>query len=233
MKTLRFGVAALVALVGCSQSTMPGTDAGGRTDARATLDADMDAGVGCCVIDAECDDGSFCNGEETCSSSALECCLPGTPPCPPGACDEAAGRCTSDAGVADAGPSRDATTSATVTITAFGSYGNCFPVPPDPIMASWHVTIAGATGSTAMLTSARLTITGSSTVVQMLTVDMPTIALTGGAGSGDQRKVAADVNPSDACGELCGGSTARIDLVFVIDGVPVTASATVPYECAV
>lgn len=230
MTIFRPGVLALLVLAGCSQST--GADAGPDAPDESGDGGTLDAPTGCCVVDAECDDGQFCNGREVCSGSALECCTPGTPPCPAGACDEAMDRCTSDGGGADAG-SRDATTAAVVTITDFVSYGNCFPVPPDPIMASWHVTVTGASGSTATLTSARLTITGSATVVQMLTVDMPVVALAGGAGSADQRKVMADMNPPDACGELCGGSTARIDLVFLIDGVTVMATASVPYECAV
>ncbi|RJP38613.1 MAG: hypothetical protein C4547_04350 [Phycisphaerales bacterium] len=43
-----------------------------------------------CVSDEECDDGAFCNGQETCDGCS---CLTGTPPCPEGACDEEADAC--------------------------------------------------------------------------------------------------------------------------------------------
>ncbi len=68
-------------------------------------------GVGCppvtpmpeCTADADCDDGLFCNGAETC---VAEACVAGTDPCDGGECDEendqcVAAGCTSDADCAD------------------------------------------------------------------------------------------------------------------------------------
>ena len=40
---------------------------------------------GPCTVDADCDDGIFCNGTETCVASV---CQPGTDPCAPLGCDE-------------------------------------------------------------------------------------------------------------------------------------------------
>ena len=51
-----------------------------------------------CTASAECDDGLFCTGEETC---ALDGCHPGSDPCPGAACDEANDECS--ACVADGG----------------------------------------------------------------------------------------------------------------------------------
>jgi hypothetical protein len=49
-----------------------------------------------CIVDADCDDGLFCNGQEWCN---LGHCMDGTPPCPPGTiCDEAAGICRTQGG---------------------------------------------------------------------------------------------------------------------------------------
>lgn len=136
-----------------------------------------------------------------------------------------------DAG-ADAASTDDAASAATVTISGLTLFGNCMPiVAPDPIRASWTATVAGATGATATLTSATLVITGTTTIVQNLTVDVPVIALTGGAGSSMQTKVLADMNPSMACGGTCG-SPAHLDLTFMIDGAPVMATADATYECA-
>jgi len=55
-----------------------------------------------CAVDADCDDGVWCNGAETCVAGA---CQPGTDPCAGGACDEAGQVCTSVCGdaVCDAG----------------------------------------------------------------------------------------------------------------------------------
>ena len=54
---------------------------------------------GGCKTDAECDDGAFCNGAETCNPQDGKC-VPGNPPCHSPHCDEAAdicGECTTDA----------------------------------------------------------------------------------------------------------------------------------------
>ncbi len=142
-----------------------------------------------------------------------------------------------DGGAVDAGPRDagrpDARTAAMVTLTDFVAFGNCMPiVSPDPVRASWTATVSGAAGATATLTSATLTLAGARTIIQRVTVDAPVIALRGGAGSAMQRKVASDMVPTAGCGELCGGTTATIDLVFVIDGADVPATARTAYECA-
>jgi len=72
-------------------------DAGGVMDAAVSL---MDGQVAC-ESDAECDDGLFCNGAETCADAV---CQAGAPPacddgiaCTVDACSESAGACTSAA----------------------------------------------------------------------------------------------------------------------------------------
>ena len=59
-----------------------------------------------CAVDADCDDGLYCNGTETCTSGA---CAPGVDPCGGGACDEATSACTSICGdgTCDAGETCD------------------------------------------------------------------------------------------------------------------------------
>ncbi len=65
-------------------------------------DGGMDAST-VCETAADCDDGVFCNGEETCSpgaaGAAANGCVIGSPPCDAtGSCDEAAGMCVEDCG---------------------------------------------------------------------------------------------------------------------------------------
>ena len=43
-----------------------------------------------CVTAADCDDGLFCNGDESCVGEA---CQPGTDPCEPLFCDEGGDTC--------------------------------------------------------------------------------------------------------------------------------------------
>ncbi|MBO6934931.1 MAG: putative metal-binding motif-containing protein [Deltaproteobacteria bacterium] len=57
----------------------------------AVVEPDADTG---CAADSDCDDGSFCNGDERCGADG---CEPGTAPCAAGAtCDEAGDRCEAD-----------------------------------------------------------------------------------------------------------------------------------------
>jgi hypothetical protein len=139
----------------------------------------------------------------------------------------------SDGGSSDGGGS-DATTEATVTISDFVAFANCKPiVPPDPIITSWTVDIAGAMGPTAMLTNAELTVSAGSDFTQTLTVDMPVVVLTAGAGSAMQRKVAGAPAPTMACSTLCtAGATSSLEAVFSVDGANVIATATGSFECA-
>jgi hypothetical protein len=119
-----------------------------------------------------------------------------------------------------------------IVLSDVGVYSNCMPiVAPDPIIAFWNVTITGAPGSAATLTSAKLTITGSSTVIQTLVVDEPVIALSGGAGSGMQRKTGADSNPSAGCGELCGGATYVLELTYEVGGASIDVTETGSFGC--
>ncbi len=60
-----------------------------------------------CASDVECNDGSYCNGDETCMvgdpNADVRGCLAGTPPCAAGStCDEATDSCTSECPDADA-----------------------------------------------------------------------------------------------------------------------------------
>ncbi len=76
----RFCILALLFSLACGDDD--GSDAG--------TDGGTDTTTGC-TESAECDDGMFCNGVETCDEGA---CAPGTSPCEM-ACDEAADRCVS------------------------------------------------------------------------------------------------------------------------------------------
>lgn len=57
-----------------------------------------------CTVDADCDDGLWCNGAETCSAGA---CQAGSDPCGGGACDEAQQICTSICGDGTCDPGED------------------------------------------------------------------------------------------------------------------------------
>ena len=129
--------------------------------------------------------------------------------------------------IADGGQAR-------VTLRSGGAYGNCMPiVSTDPIVATWTVDIAGARGTSAQLTKATVTVTGSSTIVQDFTVDNPTIALTNGAGSADQRKPINQRQPNTACDSMCsGGVTYRLDLAYAIDGQTIAVSKSGSFSCA-
>ncbi len=48
---------------------------------------------GACANDADCDDGVFCNGAETCDNPGTELCLAGADPCPGQLCDESGDVC--------------------------------------------------------------------------------------------------------------------------------------------
>lgn len=179
-----------------------GDDDGGPTDASMPADAPMvDSGMDATTTDAGGDDAG---GEDDAS--------------------------VADGGETDA-PPFDAS-GATATLSDVGVYANCMPiVAPDPIIAFWNVAISGAAGPTATLVSARLTITGASTVTQNLTVDMPVVALTAGSGSAMQRKVASDTNPSEACGELCSGATFVLELEYDTLGGRITARHEDMFGC--
>jgi hypothetical protein len=141
------------------------------------------------------------------------------------------GGASDDAGPSDAGTRVDASATE-IVLSEVAVYANCQPVvPPDPILAFWNVTITGAPGSAATLTEAKLTITGSSTVIQTLTVDEPVIALSGGAGSGMQRKTGADTNPGAACGELCGGASFTLELTYDVGGATIAVTETGSFGC--
>jgi hypothetical protein len=144
-----------------------------------------------------------------------------------------------DTGV-DAAPPSDAGTDAsmsmpTITITNLTVFGDCMPiVAPDPIHASWTATVDGASGTSATITNALLVIrpaTTGSDVMQTLTVDTPTIALSGGHGSAMQNKTGADANPPAGCTGVCGG-VAHLMVTFMIDGAPVFAFGDAMVGCA-
>lgn len=67
-----------------------------------------------CVNDAQCDDGVFCNGEETCSGNV---CVPGPAPCPADVCNEAASSCVSSQARLETGTVTVGTSYTTVPLT--------------------------------------------------------------------------------------------------------------------
>ncbi|HEY8430508.1 MAG TPA: hypothetical protein VIL20_19140 [Sandaracinaceae bacterium] len=146
-----------------------------------------------------------------------------------------------DAGLEDAGP-EDAGTDAAmpvdagpprIELTDLEVYANCAPIVPlDPIIVRWTVTITGAPASSATLTSAHLEITnGTDTVAQNLTVDMPTIPLSGGAGSGMQRKVGADANAPLVCALLCAGANFTLRLDYDVGGTTINVMESGAFAC--
>jgi hypothetical protein len=96
---------AVASLTACGEVTEdPGNDrADSGVAADAAPDATSDAALpGVCERDADCDDGIFCNGQETCAIPEGETrgsCVSGTPPCDDGiactidSCDEAQQAC--------------------------------------------------------------------------------------------------------------------------------------------
>lgn len=52
-----------------------------KIEVRRSDDDDDDSGEIACTINEDCNDGLYCNGEETCAN---EICVAGTPPCNPG-----------------------------------------------------------------------------------------------------------------------------------------------------
>jgi hypothetical protein len=140
-----------------------------------------------------------------------------------------------DAGALDAGPTIDASATS-ISLTGAAVYSNCMPsVPPDPILAFWTVHVSGAPGglTSVTLTDAKLTITPASgaPVNQTLTIDFPAVALTGGAGTQDQRKTGADVLPSGACSALCSGATFSLELTYDVAGTPFVVTETGAFGC--
>lgn len=139
-----------------------------------------------------------------------------------------------DAGAEDAGVPADAG-DLSITLTDVAVYGNCMPiVAPDPVLAFWTTNVAGAgAASSATLTDAKLTVTGSTTLVQSLTIDTPTVALSAGSGSQMQRKTGSDVTPSDACGSFCGSAAVSwtLELTFDVGGVTVPVTESGSFSC--
>ena len=134
-----------------------------------------------------------------------------------------------DGGATDAGPS------ASVTVRDVAVYSNCQPVigdpRTDPVLAFWTVDVRGASASSATLLDAKLTITGTGGGTQSLTVDVPTFALTGGAGTQEQRKAGADTTFEEACRALCTDATFSLELTFDVGGPPVVVVETDAFGC--
>jgi hypothetical protein len=129
-----------------------------------------------------------------------------------------------DGGV-DAGPPEDAATEAMITLSDVSVYANCMPiVAPDPIVAFWTVDVSGAeAGATVTLTAASLTVSGTPSFTQELTVDEPAVPLRGGAGSRMQRKTGADRDPPVACTALCDRDF-ELELAYAVNGARVVVS---------
>jgi alpha-tubulin suppressor-like RCC1 family protein len=86
-------IGALVALVAC-----------GDDDGTIDVDAGADTGTTACGTSADCDDGQFCNGAETCDPDASGAdargCVVGATPClATQSCDETANACTTECAV--------------------------------------------------------------------------------------------------------------------------------------
>ena len=213
------------AFAGCGDDdVVPGIDGGGGSDAAMRDSGALDAGA---VHDA---------GVGVDAGSSVDAGV-GTDA---GAATDAGGEVDAgtslDAGApTDAGPPRDAATSVVVTVTDFFAWSNCMPiVAPDPVRASWTVHVTGATGATATVTDAKLTIdAGVTPFMQSLTLASTAIALTGGAGSAMQSKMSGTPAPTGACSTLCSATASHLELTVEVDGVPYTVTADDGYSCPV
>ncbi len=212
-------ILALTVLPGCPSTTGVGDASDSAFDASADRVIPTDA---IDAIDIPASDASDAVVSDTPRDGSID--APGD--ATNDATSDGAGDAARDVPLADGGAAR-------VTIAMFGAFGNCMPiVPPDPINVSWTLSVSGAAGLTLTVTDATLTIRGSRTVTQTLTVMPPSFALTGGAGSAMQRKLTGTPTPMNVCGELCGGATATLDLT-VTDGVgSYRVSAMSPFMCA-
>ena len=122
---------------------------------------------------------------------------------------------------------------AQVTLRKVSAYGNCMPsIVADPIIVLWTVDITGATGASAQVSKATITVSKGTSIVQDFTVEQPTVSLVNGAGSADQRKALASVSPNQACSSMCSGATYQLELVFDINGQRIPASQTGAFSCA-
>jgi hypothetical protein len=220
----------VVLAAGCSCSSSPAMpDTGARLDARAGTDAP--------TVDATAaSDAPMLADTATPADAPLAMDVPETPDAPPAI--DAPVSVDAPVAVADAGadaPRADAPTPITVTILDPYAYGNCFGGPPDPVFAGWDVRITGASGATAMLTSAVLRVEGAGTpFTQSLTIDDPLVTLTGGTGMASMRKVSGNPSNPPGCSSCGMGSAAfTFDLVFVVDGMTIPVSASGSYDCVV
>ena len=127
--------------------------------------------------------------------------------------------------------STDAPSGVTVAIADFSIFGNCMPiVPPDPIIATWTITVSGATGATARFVTGTLTFSGGAS--QTITVEDDTIDLVAGAGTGDQRR-AGGTPAIPGCGTICSaGEDAALQVTYEVDGATYQVDASGAYSCA-
>lgn len=123
-----------------------------------------------------------------------------------------------------------------VTLRKAAAWVDCMPsTRPDPIMVMWSVDVSGARGSTVKTTSATITVSnGTTSIVEKLTVDKPSIALVDGAGSADQRKPVGSGPEEDnqACQLMCKGASYRLDLIFDNEGQTFSTSASGSISCS-
>jgi hypothetical protein len=131
-----------------------------------------------------------------------------------------------DAPRADA-PAADAA-GVTVSIADFNIFGNCMPiVPPDPIVATWTVVVAGASGTSGSFESGTLTFSGGEVVP--VTVDVPSFTLTAGGAMQAQRREPGVIKV-DGC-SLCGMGV-RLDATYRVDGASFPVVANGNFSCA-
>jgi hypothetical protein len=125
---------------------------------------------------------------------------------------------------------------AQVTMRKAAAWVDCMPsTRPDPVVVMWTVDVSGARGKTVKVTSATITVSnGTSSIVENITVDKPTIALVDGAGSAEQRKPVGSGPSEDnqACLLMCKGATYRLDLTFDNEGQTFSTSASGSVSCS-
>jgi hypothetical protein len=124
---------------------------------------------------------------------------------------------------------RDTPSAATVVLSDFAAFGNCMPiVPSDPIVATWTITVSGASSTSARFVTGTLSFTTGET--QTITVETDTIPLTAGGGTGDQRR-ASGTPTVPGCAGVCGAGV-TLNATYEVDGAMFVVTGAGNYTCA-
>ncbi|MEK6675010.1 MAG: S8 family peptidase, partial [Planctomycetota bacterium] len=178
-----------------------------------TVDTCNEAFAGCdnTPDDAVCNDGLFCNGEETCN--VVLGCQPGTDPCAQGACDEATDSCI-------VGPEVWMTFAAATTVPGLGIVENEDIVSYNQGSGTWSLMVDGSDVGLTALAIDGFTVLADGSIL-LTFADPGTISgLTGGP-------TATTIDDSDIVRFIPSslGATTAGSFVFYFDGSDVGLTA--------